>query len=55
MENTLRIRVASRSQIDGLADRIAESLQEQSESLESMLKILREERDRVFAEQYPEA
>jgi len=44
-----------RSQIDDLADRIAEALQERGESLESTLKVLREERDRVFAEQYPEA
>jgi AbrB family looped-hinge helix DNA binding protein len=44
-----------RSQIDDRADRIAEALQERSESLESMLQTLREERDRVFAEQYPEA
>lgn len=41
------------SQIDALADRIGEILQGQGESLESMLQTLREERDRVFAEQYP--
>jgi len=44
-----------RSQIDELATRIAEALQERGESMESMLQALREERDRVFAEQYPEA
>jgi len=44
-----------RSRVDDRADRIAEALEEQGESLESMLQTLREERDRVFAEQYPEA
>jgi AbrB family looped-hinge helix DNA binding protein len=43
-----------RSQIDDRADRIAEALQKRGESLESMLRILREQRDRVYAEQYPE-
>ena len=44
-----------RSQVDERADRIAEALEEQGETLESMLQTLREERNRVFAEQYPEA
>ncbi len=42
-----------RSQVDELAGRIAQALQERGESLESMLQTLREERTRVFAEQYP--
>ncbi len=42
-----------RSQVDELAGRIAQALQERGESLESMLQTLREERARVFAERYP--
>ena len=34
------------SQVDALADRLAESLYEQGESLEGMLRQLREERER---------
>ena len=45
----------ARSRVDELADRISEALQQEGESLESMLQTLREERDRVFYEQYPEA
>lgn len=44
-----------RSQVDELADQIGDALREQGESLESMLAVLREERARVIAEQYPEA
>jgi bifunctional DNA-binding transcriptional regulator/antitoxin component of YhaV-PrlF toxin-antitoxin module len=44
-----------RSQIDAIADRIGQALSEQGESLESMLQVLREERDRAFTDQYPEA
>ena len=43
------------SQVDELADRIGDTLRERGETLESMLTILREERDRVFAERYPQA
>ena len=43
-----------RSQVDDLADRIGAALRERGESLESMLQVLREERARVFGEQYPE-
>ena len=45
----------TRSQIDDLADRISGLLQERGETIESVLQTLREERDRVFGEQYPEA
>ena len=45
--------VPARSQIDEMADRLSEALLEKGESLESMLKALRDERERVFAEQYP--
>ena len=44
-----------RSQVDELADQIGRALYERGESLESMMQILREERDRVFGEQYPES
>ena len=44
-----------RSKVDELADKVGYALREQGESLESMLVVLREERARVFAEQYPEA
>jgi AbrB family looped-hinge helix DNA binding protein len=44
-----------RSEIDGLADRISGLLQERGETLESMLQTLRQERERVFREQYPQA
>jgi len=44
-----------RSQIDKLADRIGEALRARGESMESMLQTLREERERVFAEQNPKA
>lgn len=44
-----------RSQIDNLADCIGDALRERGETLESMLQTLGEERERVFAEQYPEA
>ena len=44
-----------RSKVDELADKVGYALREQGESLESMLVVLREERERVFAEQYPEA
>lgn len=43
------------SQVDNLADSIGDALRERGETLESMLAVLREERDRVFAERYPEA
>jgi AbrB family looped-hinge helix DNA binding protein len=43
------------SQVDELADRIGDTLRERGETLESMLATLREERDRAFAERYPEA
>jgi bifunctional DNA-binding transcriptional regulator/antitoxin component of YhaV-PrlF toxin-antitoxin module len=43
------------SQVDDLADRIGDTLRERGETLESMLDILREERERAFAERYPEA
>ena len=43
-----------RSQIDDLADRVAGLLQERGETLESMLQTLRQERERVFREQYPQ-
>lgn len=41
-----------RSEIDTLADQVQKALQEKGESLESMLQALREERERVFDEQY---
>jgi AbrB family looped-hinge helix DNA binding protein len=44
-----------RSRVDELADKIGYALREQGETLESMLTVLREERARVIAEQYPEA
>ena len=44
-----------RSEVDEIADKISAALLERGETLESMLHTLREERDRVFAEQYPEA
>ena len=44
----------TRSQIDDLAGRISDLLQERGETIESMLQTLREERDRVFDEQYSE-
>ncbi len=44
-----------RSQVDDVADRLGALLQESGESLESMLQTLREDRDRVFDEQYPKA
>ena len=44
-----------RSEVDEIADKISAALLERGETLESMLQTLREERDRVFAEQYPEA
>jgi hypothetical protein len=43
------------SQVDQLADQIGDALRERGETLESMLAVLREERDRAFAERYPEA
>jgi AbrB family looped-hinge helix DNA binding protein len=43
------------SQVDELADRIGDALRERGETLESMLAVLREERDRAFAQQYPQA
>jgi hypothetical protein len=43
------------SQMDALADRVSALLQEHGESLESVLQTLRQERDRVFAGQYPQA
>ena len=43
-----------RSQVDELADRISEALREKGGTLESMLRVLREERERVFTEQYPD-
>jgi AbrB family looped-hinge helix DNA binding protein len=42
-------------QVDDLADAVGQALRERGESLESMLQTLREERARVFGEQYPEA
>jgi AbrB family looped-hinge helix DNA binding protein len=42
------------SQIDDLADRVAGLLQERGETLESMLQTLRQERERVFRDQYPQ-
>ena len=45
----------TRSQIDDLAGRVSELLQERGETIESMLQTLREERDLVSDEQYPEA
>jgi len=44
-----------RSQVDDLASCVGEALREQGKSLESMLQTLREERARVFGEQYPAA
>ena len=44
-----------RSKVDVLADKIGDALRKEGETLESMLVVLREERERVFAEQYPEA
>ena len=44
-----------RSKVDELADKIGDALRKEGESLESMLAVLREERERVIAEQYPEA
>jgi hypothetical protein len=41
--------------VDELLDRIGEALRERGETLESMLSILRQERARIFAENYPEA
>ncbi len=43
------------SQMDALADRVSTLLQEHGESLESVLQTLRQERDSVFAGQYPQA
>ena len=43
------------TQVDKLADSIGEALRERGETLASMLAVLREERDRAFAERYPEA
>jgi AbrB family looped-hinge helix DNA binding protein len=39
-----------RSEIDALADRVRQELETQGETLESMLHILREERDRAHSE-----
>ena len=41
-----------RSEVEDLANCIGEALGERGESLESVLQVLREERERVFAEQY---
>jgi bifunctional DNA-binding transcriptional regulator/antitoxin component of YhaV-PrlF toxin-antitoxin module len=43
------------SQMDALADRISALMRERGEGLESVLQTLREDRDRVSAEQYPQA
>ena len=47
--------IRTRSQIDELADHVGEQLRERGETIESMLGTLREERDRAYREQYPEA
>jgi bifunctional DNA-binding transcriptional regulator/antitoxin component of YhaV-PrlF toxin-antitoxin module len=39
-----------RSEVDPLADRIAQALTERGETLESMLKVLREERERYASQ-----